>query len=523
MSDNVDADVIVVGSGHNGLVTASYLAKWGYQVLVFEKRDTVGGAVCTEDMFGGYKMDVGGSAHFMIHHTPIVEDLELRNYGLEYLPMDPFMSAPFEDGTAVKFYKDIDRTCESIASISGHDATEYRKFIAYWQPLYESVFEIFLKPPTVVNFGKTFILGQLKKSSARRNEQMQSLLTGYGPLIHNTFRSEKIRAALTWWGAQSGPPPGDTASAGLIGWQSMIHRKGAARPRGGSGMLTQALRKYIESNGGRVVSGSPVRKIDIMRNRATGVVLEQGEKYSSRAVVSNAHVKITFLDLLKDSLSPEFRTRIEKIRTGNGFGMVVRCAMDSPPEYPAVNESGKDLLQGLQLLCPSVQYLDDAFADFMKGYPSENPALVVMTFSSLDPSLAPAGKHSVFVWGQYFPYRLRDGVSWESIRRREAEKLLRVVDRFAPGTSDALIDMYIQSPEDIAMKHSMPDANVMHVDMSLDQMFSFRPIPELSSYATPYRGLFLSSAGMHPGGGIFGAAGYNCAHVVRKFLKNRFF
>jgi phytoene dehydrogenase-like protein len=519
----MDTDIVVIGSGHNGLVTGAYLAKWGYNVTVLERRENIGGAVCTEEMFGGFRMDVGGSAHFMIHHTPIVGDLSLDKYGLTYIPMDPFMSAPFDDGSVLKFYKDVDTTCESIARLSERDAESYRKFIADWQPLNEAVFEIFLKPPTAANLGKTFILSQLRKSSAKRNELLQNIMKSYGRLIDDYFENQHLKAALAWWGAQSGPPPTDTASAEFIGWHSMIHKKGAARPRGGSGMLTQALKKYIEAHGGKVRASAEVKKILIHRERATGVMLNDGEKVSARAVVSNAHVKLTFLKLLNGEIDTKLRDKIERINTGNGFGMVIRCAMDRLPRYAVGENESREILRGIQLLCPSVQYLHDCYADFLKGVPSKDPAGIGMTFSAIDPTLAPEGKHTLFVWGQYYPYRLRDPLNWDEIRKTEAEKLLRLVDRFAPGTSDGLIDMYIQSPVDIELKHAMPDANVMHVDMTLDQMFSFRPIPELSAYSTPIRGLFLSSAGLHPGGGIFGAAGYNCSFVVRKFLRKRIF
>lgn len=523
MKPAYDADVIVIGSGHNGLVTAAYLCKWGYTVLVLERRDTIGGAVCTENMFGGFRMDVGGSAHFMIHHTPIVRDLDLHSYGLEYIPMEPFMSAPFPDGSVIKFYRDIDRTCESIASISQKDAGAYRTFINDWQPLNRSVFESFLKPPTGSNIGKTFVLSQLRKSTQKRNELLQNIMKSYGRLIDETFESEQLKSALAWWGAQSGPPPTDTASAEFIGWHSMIHLQGAARPRGGSGMLTQALKNFIEAHGGIIRTGSEVEQIETAGGKVRGVQLTNGEKYSARAVASNAHVKITFLKLLRDSLSPALRSRIEKINTGNGFGMVLRCAVEKLPEYTIHASDSKEILNGLQLLSPTTQYLNDAYADYLKGLPSDNPAAIGMTFSAIDPTLAPEGRHTLFVWGQYYPYKLRNRLSWDIIREREARKLLGVVDRFAPGTSEGLIDWYIQSPVDIEAKHNMPNANVMHVEMTLDQMFMFRPLPELSSYKTPYKGLFLTSAGMHPGGGIFGAAGYNCSYVVRSFLRKRFF
>ena len=514
--------MLVIGSGHNGLAAAAYLAKWGYKVTVLERRSTIGGAVCTEEMFGGFRMDVGGSAHFMIHHTPLVADLELGRYGLEYIPLDPFMTAPFQDGSAISFYRDLDRTCESIATVSDHDAEAYRRFIRRWQPLNEAVFELFLKAPTMRNVAGTVLFRRFSESRADRNDLLRTLLQSYGRFINNTFQDERTRAALAWWAAQSGPPPIDAVSAEFIGWHSVVHTIGPARPRGGSGMLTQALAACVRDHGGQVLADHEVTEILVENGRAVGARTTGGARFTAGRVISNAHVRVTFLELLESWIPSGLRSRVERIHVGNGFGMVVRAAMDRLPAY-SVHGTGEQMLRGLQLLCPTTQYLNDAYADYLRGEPSADPAVVAMTFSAIDPTLAPEGRHTLFLWGQYYPYRLRDGLDWADLKRREAEKLFRVIDRFAPGTSDGLLDMYIQTPPVISEKHTMPNANVMHVEMLIDQMFMFRPLPELSRYRTPLEGLYLASAGMHPGGGIFGAPGYNCAREVRRSLRRPVF
>lgn len=288
-------------------------------------------------------------------------------------------------------------------------------------------------------------------------------------------------------------------------------------------MLTQALAKLIEAHGGTVRPNAEVKRIRVRNGRADAVELASGDLLSGRAIVSNAHVKVTFLKLLGTELHSELRRRVETINVGNGFGMVLRCAVHALPRYRLDDAENAEVLNGLQLLCPTTQYLQDAYADYLKGLPSERPAVVAMTFSAVDPTLAPRGKHTLFLWGQYYPHRLRAAQAWDQLRTAEARKLLGVIDRFAPGTSEHVIEMLVQSPKDIEEKHTMPSANVMHVEMTLDQMFMFRPLPELSGYTTPIKGLFLSSASMHPGGGIFGAAGYNCSFIVKKYLRRKLF
>ncbi len=513
---------MVVGSGHNGLVAAAYLAQWGYRVIVLERRATIGGAVCTEEMFGGYKLDVGGSAHFMIHHTPIVEDLQLEHYGLDYIPLDPFMTAPFEDGSAISFFQDLDQTCESIAAVSDRDADAYRSFVRRWQPLNEAVFELFLKPPGLGTMGRTFAFRGMSGSRTDRTDLLRALLKSYGRLIRDTFADERLRAALAWWAAQSGPPPIDAVGAEFIGWHSVIHTKGPARPRGGSGMLTQALRAHIEDHGGTVLPSSEVRRILVEKNKAVGAETIAGDRFTAKRVIASAHVVVTFGRLLSEWTPSSLRERINRIHVGNGFGMVLRCAVDRLPSYQLGDGAASEQIhRGLQLLCPSMQYLNDAYADYLRGEPSRDPAIVAMTFSAIDPTLAPPGKHTLFLWSQYYPYQLREGLTWDAITEREVDKIFRVLERYAPGSRQDLIDTYVQTPPVIKEKHNMPNANVMHVEMLIDQMFMFRPLPELAGYSTPLQGLFMANAGQHPGGGIFGASGYNCAHVVKKSLRRR--
>lgn len=514
-----DYDAIIVGGGHNGLVCAGYLARAGMRVLVCERREIVGGAVCTEEVIPGYKIDVGSSAHIMIHLTPIIGDLELNRYGLEYIDMDPWGYHPLADQPgAIAFYRDFNKTYASIEKISPHDAEAYRTFNDFWRPINEGVFDAFLNPPGMLRLFGGVAKGQIMAGQLQHSvETVRRLFSSYGQLISETFESEPMRAAMTWLAAQSGPPPDELGAGDFFGWHTMIHQSGAMHPKGGSGMLTQAMARSLEAAGGVVRLDAPVKRILVRGGRVEGVALENGETISAPLVISNAHIVTTLIKLVGEQhLEPKLVARIKKIRIGNGFGMTVRCAAEELPDYLAAPSGGQphESHHGLQLLAPNMQYVRDAYADYMRGEPSRDPAVIAMTFSAIDPVVAPPGKHTVFLWSQYFPYELAGGKQWADTREHVADSILEVLYRYAPNMRGKIIDRFIQTPLDLEQRLALLRGNVMHVEMSLDQMFMFRPLPELASYRMPIKGLYMTGASMHPGGGVFGAAGYNAAKVV---------
>ena len=286
-------------------------------------------------------------------------------------------------------------------------------------------------------------------------------------------------------------------------------------------MLTQALQRCLEAHGGTVRLDAEVRRIVVQNGKVRGVEIGAGashERIDAPCVVSNAHIQTTLLRLIgEDNLPGDLAARVRRIRVGNGFGMAVRCATSALPDYLAAPSGGRPhpSHHGLQLLCPSSAYLKRAYEDYRTGVPARDPAAIAMTFSAIDPDVAPRGKHTLFVWGQYHPYELSNGEDWDAIAEREADKLLEVVYRYAPNMRGAITDRYVQTPLDLERTLGLVRGNVMHVEMSFDQMFCFRPLPELSSYRVPgIGGLYLTGASTHPGGGVFAASGYNTAEVV---------
>ncbi len=531
----------MIGAGHNGLTCAAYLAKAGYKVLVLERRHIVGGAVVTEtDLVEGFRLDTCSSYHVVINGTPVVQDLELEKFGLEYLDIDPWGFAPFPNGNHIIFYRDVDRTADTIARFSPRDAEAYRHFMRRWMRFNETMMAVFCTPPSLTAVSKAVIAREMKDGNWRglaraarggpgaMTDMLRTIFSPYGQVIEETFESPEVRAALAWLGAQSGPGPNEAASGELLAMQqSLYHLLGVRRPRGGSGMLTQALARCVEHWGGRVEVNSAVREILTEGGRVVGIETIHGDRYEAPTVISNAHVQTTLLKLLPPSaLSATLRRRVENIKIANGFGMTVRYGMESLPNYtarPTLAEDGTvaagEHHRGMQLLCPSMDYLLRTYGQAELGQPPTRPAVIAMTPSAVDPSLAPPGKHVLYIWAQTHPYRLSNGENWAEIKQREADKCLQVVEDFAPGIKEAVVGQYIKSPVDLEEIGGLVRGNLMHIDMSIGQMFMFRPLPELANYRTPLKGLYLTGASTHPGGGVSGAPGYNTARTVLTDLK----
>ncbi|CAN5158887.1 NAD(P)/FAD-dependent oxidoreductase [soil metagenome] len=509
-------DVVIVGAGHNALVAACYLARAGLDVEVVERRDVAGGAVSTVERFGGYRMDVGSSAHIMVRHTGIIEDLGLDRCGLTYTDLDPWGFAPFGD-TAIAFHVDLDATCQSIAAACGErDAHAYQRFATDWADRNERIFAAFQQPPTARHLGRNlWDLGRITGLGGMELSR-QFLSTG-DALLDEHFTDERLKTALAWMGAQSGPPAHETATADLVGWNMLMHRRPPGHPVGGSGMLSVALARRVAGYGGALRLSDGARRIAVRDGVVHGVETDSGERIAARTVVAGCHV-LTTVDLVGDdpaaggawaALADRAR---RTVRVGNGIGMVVRLGTSELPRYPGA--IGGAEWRAMQLIAPDRNFLRAAHGDFSSGVPPRKPAALAMTFSAFDDTIAPVGKHNVTVWGQWHPYELANGEDWDTIREREGDKLIDAVDAVAPGFAASVEHVHVQTPLDLERELGLRRGQVMHVEMALDQMFAWRPMPELAGYRTPVDGLYLTGASTHPGGGVFGASGRSAARVV---------
>jgi phytoene dehydrogenase-like protein len=457
----------------------------------------------------------------IIRHSGIVEELRLADHGLRYVDCDPWGFAPAPcpgspgpDGRPLVFSVDLDATCASIAAACGpDDAAAYRRFVEVWRPRARAVVTAFGRRPTPARLARAFWpLGAPRDGRPRTSggELTAEFLGSGDALLDRWFAAERLKAALAWFGAQSGPPMSEPGTAAMVGWVALLHDVPPGHPVGGSGGLTEALRRRLESDGGRVVLGDGAARLLVDGGRVRGVETTAGRRVAAPVVVAACHVLAT-RELAGAHAPPALAGARPPL--GNGFGLVVRALTDAPPSYPGV--PGSLATAGLQLLCTDRAQLAAAAGDWRAGRLPRDPVPLAMCFTPSDATLAPAGRHVVTVWGQWYPYALADGTDWAAAAEPAADRLLAAVDRHAPGFAGSVRERFVQTPVRLEAELSLPRGNVMHVEMGLASMFALRPTPALAGYRVPgLPGLYLAGASTHPGGGVSGHSGRIAARVV---------
>ena len=504
-------DVVVIGAGHNGLVAACYLAKAGFDVEVVERDVVVGGAVSTIEKWPGVRVDRGSTTHIMVRHSGIVEELDLAGCGLDYIDTDPW-AVSVAPGAAIAFHRDVDATCASIEATCGRtEAEAYSAFVARWTPRARAMLSALQRPPTPAAIGRSFWpLG--RRTRVRGGELAREFLQPADHLLDSTFADERLKAALSWWAAQAGPAPHEIGTAPILASALLMHLRAPGRPRGGSGALSEALARRLASYGGSLRLGDAAASVTASGSGCL-VRTAAGDEIAARAVVAACHV-LTTLDLLDpDGFVGERR----RLRVGAGFGVALRLMTDRLPAYET------DLAgvhAGMQLAVRSRAQVRAAYADFVRNEVPTDPPLLVMTPTATDTTLAPAGRHVVTIWSQWHPRR-PSGDTWDRIRTRETDRLIKALDDFAPGFGSSIRETWLQTPEDLETDLDLRNGNVMHLEMSLDTMFGLRPLPEWSRYRGPRRGVYLCGASTHPGGGVSGVSGRNVAATVARDLSRR--
>jgi len=530
-------DVVVIGAGHNGLVCAAYLLKAGYSVLLLEKRSVPGGAATTEESLPeaapGFKFNLCAIDHEFIHLGPVVEELELEKYGLKYLYCDPVVFCPHPDGKYFLGHRSVEKTCAEIARYSERDAKKYAEYTDYWQRAIGAMIPMFNAPPkSVIDIVGNYDIQKLKDlfsvigSPSKTLDFVRTMLTSAEDVLNEWFDSEFLKAPLARLAAELGAPPSQKSlGIGSI-MMAMRHNPGMARPRGGTGALVQALLNLVKSQGGVVLTNQHVEKILIDDGRAVGVRVAGGTEYrATKGVISNIDAKRVFLQLMDssevDHAEPNLRERLERrIVNNNETILKIDLALNEPLRFEHHNHQDEYLI-GSILIADSVRHVEIAHSECTVGnIPDADPSMYVVMPTMLDPSMAPAGKHTL--WIEFFaPYQIAGcegtglkGTGWtDELKNKVADRVIDKLADYAPNVKNSIVARQVESPAELGERLGAYKGNYYHVDMTLDQMVFFRPLPELANYKTPIDGLFLTGAGTHPGGSISGMPGRNCARV----------
>jgi beta-carotene ketolase (CrtO type) len=528
-------DAIVIGAGHNGLVCAAYLLKAGYSVLLLEKRPVPGGAATTEEAIPqeapGFKFNLCAIDHEFIFLGPIIAELELQKYGLEYLSCDPHTFCPHPDGKYFLAHKSLAKTREAIARYSERDADKYVEFIGYWSKIMSAIAPFFNAPPQSVlgiakGYKKDNILDALAIAGSKDKALnfIRTMITAPEDLLNEYFDTELIKAPLARLAAEIGAPPSQKGiTAGLM-MLAMRHHPGMARPKGGTGALTQALVKLVTAKGGKILTEQVVQEVIVENNRAVGVKVASGVEYqANRAVISNLDVRRLFLQLIaKDAVEPNLREKVERRLTNNNETILkIDCALSQAPRFTAYELDNQDPLIGTVLIADSMAHVEQAHSLATMGQiPDGNPSMYLDIPSVLDPTLAPEGKHTL--WIEFFaPYQIAGkegtglhGTGWtDELKNQVADNVMNKLAEYAPNLQDSVIARRVESPAELGERLGSYKGNYYHLDMTLDQMIFLRPLPEIANYTTPIKNLYLTGAGTHPGGSISGMPGRNCARV----------
>lgn len=521
-------DILIIGAGHNGLVCACYLASAGLKVRVVERREVVGGAAVTEEFHPGFRNSTASYTVSLLN-PKVIADLDLYANGLKLVERDisNFWPLGTKDGEYLKLTFDPARNREEFARLSKRDAEALPAYYEAIDAAADVLREMVLEIPPNLGGGLADIwrairtgnrLRRLKTAGQRLvidlfTKSAAEFLRGYfeHPSIIGAFAFDGIV------GAYASPYTPGTAYVLLHhAFGEVNGKKGRwGLAVGGMGAITGAMARVAEARGVEITVSAPVSSVIVENGRAAGVRLENGEDIRARAVAANVNPKLLLTRLVgAEALDQVFRKRMENYACGSGtFRMNV--ALSDLPDFTCLpGATAEEHHRSGIVIGPSVDYLDRAFLDARLLGWSKEPIVEMLIPSTMDDSLAPAGKHVASLFCQQFAPELPGGASWDDRRDAAAETIIDIVTKYAPNFRASIIAKQLHSPLDLERKFGLVGGDIMHGRLSLDQMFSTRPQPGYADYRMPVKGLYLCGSGAHPGGGVTGAPGHNAAQAI---------
>ncbi|MGH7772894.1 MAG: phytoene desaturase family protein [Candidatus Binatia bacterium] len=526
MMDRYDA--IIIGAGHNGLVTAAYLAKAGKRVLVLERRDIIGGAAVTEEIYPGFKFSTCAYSCGLLPPR-IVQELELNKNGLEILPLDPILFAPMLDGNHLLIWRETRKIVEEMKRFSKADAESYLPFTVLVKKLTALLRALWMMAlPDITETSALDLMELLKlgwKFHKLGEKDMHNALRilpmCVADFLSEWFETDVIKGALAANGILGtflGPRAQGTSYVFLH--HHMGESNGAFRTwglvRGGMGQLSHAIAQAAKHYGAEIRTNAEVAEVLIKNDAASGVALQNGGEISATMVISSADLKNTFMGLVDPThLDPHFLLQVRNAKF-RGACAKVNLALGELPNFKGL-PGGETAPHhhGLIHIGPSIDYLERAFDDAKYGCFSKKPFLEIVIPSVTDSSLAPRGKHVMSVFMQYAPYHFKDG-NWKEKREALGDLVVDTISEYAPNFKNSILHRHVLTPLDLEETYGLTEGNIYHGELSLDQLFFMRPVPGWARYRTPIKNLYLCGSGTHPGGGVSGIPGYNAARQILK-------
>lgn len=521
-------DIVIIGGGHNGLVTAFYLAKAGYKPLVLERSAQVGGAAVTDEFHPGFRCST--LAHTAGPIQPnILRDMQLERHGLRLITPEVCVTALSPDGRALSLYQDANKSAQEIAAFSQKDAAKYPEFQQSLGKIGKVISEaLATTPPDIDHPSHGDLWSMLKTGRAIRKLGKKDMfrLLRWGPmavadLASEYFETELLRAVIAArgvFGTFLGPWSAGSALVLLIRAAGDAHPAGSASlAAGGMGAVTQAMASAAKAAGAEIRTGAEVIEIRVQNGAATGVLLSTGEEIQAKAVISNADPKRTLLKLTDPThLSPDFVQKLQHYR-GNGTVAKVNLALSGLPKFTALKNGDASALKGRIHIGNEIDYLERAFDEAKYGNFSRQPYLEATIPSLTDPTLAPEGKHVMSIYMQYAPYKLKG--DWEEQRKALGQTVVQTLAQYAPNLPELILTHQIITPRDLEEVYGLTGGQIFHGDLALDQFFTMRPLLDWARYRTPIQNLYLCGSGTHPGAGLTGGSGSNAAREILKELR----